>query len=75
VVAHISLGPLSTAIGLLIATTKAILVVLYFMHIRHSNGINRIAAAMGVFWLGILISLTLTDYLSRNWLSLPGFWP
>jgi cytochrome c oxidase subunit 4 len=74
-IAHIDLGPFSTTVGVLIASAKAVLVVLYFMHFRYSNGIHRVAAVVGLFWFGILLSLTLTDYLSRNWLPLPGQWP
>lgn len=74
-VAHIDLGLFNVPTSLFIAAVKAFLVVLYFMHIRYSIGLNRVAAGVGVFWLGILITLTLTDYLSRNWLLLPSHWP
>lgn len=73
--AHIDLGRFNLPTGLLIAAIKAILVALYFMHLKHSSGVHRIASAVGVFWLGILISLSLSDYLSRNWLLLPSLWP
>jgi cytochrome c oxidase subunit 4 len=73
--AHIDLGPFSTAMGLFIAAMKAILVMIYFMHLRFSKGIYRVVAGAGVFWLGILMVLAMSDYLSRNWLSTPGFWP
>jgi len=58
-----------------IAITKALLVVLYFMHIRYSNRLTWVFAGAGVFWLLILIVLTLADYLSRAWLPLPRPWP
>lgn len=74
-VAQINLGPLNTSAGFLIAVVKAILVGLYFMHLRYSNGLIRLAAAVGIFWLGIMIVLTLSDYESRNWLQLPSPWP
>lgn len=73
--ARLNLGPLNISIALLIALAKALLVILYFMEARTSPGLIRIAAATGVFWLGILISLTLSDYLSRGWILLPGHWP
>lgn len=53
-------------VGLLIATTKATLVVLFFMHLLYSSRLNWTMFLSGIFWLGILIVLTLADYLSRN---------
>lgn len=75
ILAYIDLGPFNLVVGLFIATAKAALVLTYFMHLRDSSGIHRVAASAGVFWLGILVFLTLSDYLSRNWLPLPGAWP
>ena len=37
--------------------------------------VNRIFAFVGIFWLGILFALSLSDYRSRNWLPWPGDWP
>ena len=57
-----------------IAVAKGLLVVLYFMHLRYSTRLTWIFAGAGVFWLLILIALTLADYLSRGWLPLPKPW-
>jgi cytochrome c oxidase subunit 4 len=57
-----------------IAVAKGLLVVLYFMHLRYSTRLIWIFAGAGVFWLLILIVLTLADYLSRGWLPLPKPW-
>ena len=57
-----------------IALTKAILVVLYFMHVRYSHRLTWIFVGAGVFWFVILIVLTLADYLSRGWFPTPGAW-
>lgn len=73
--AHVDLGSLNVPLGLAIATAKAMLVVLYFMHLRRTPGLNRIASAAGVFWLGILLVLSLSDYVSRSWLLFPSPWP
>lgn len=73
--AHVDLGRWSAATGLLIAVVKVGLVVLNFMHLRYSNGLIRVVACVGVFWLGILFMLSMTDYFSRNWLLLPSQWP
>jgi cytochrome c oxidase subunit 4 len=57
-----------------IAVTKALLVVLYFMHVRYSPRLTWIFVGAGVFWFVILIVLTLADYLSRGWFPIPGAW-
>ena len=53
-------------VGLTIATTKAVLVALFFMHLLYSSRLSLIMFLSGVFWLGILVVLTLADYLSRG---------
>jgi len=65
-VAFIDLGPLNPVIALTIACTKATLVILFFMHIWYSSTLTKITIAAGVFWLLILITLSLTDYLTRG---------
>jgi len=67
-VSLLNLGPWHTAVGLAIATTKALLVALFFMHLLHGSRLAWVALAVGVFWLGILMVLTLADYLTRPWL-------
>lgn len=64
--AYIHLGTLSTAINLTIAVAKALLVIIFFMHIHHSSPVVRIFAAAGFFWLTIMFTLTLGDYLTRG---------
>jgi len=54
-----------TMIGLVIASCKAALVALIFMHLLHSTRLTWLAFFAGLFWLMILMSLTLTDYLTR----------
>lgn len=63
---------LGTIIALVIAVTKATLVVLYFMHVRYSPRLTWIVIASGFLWLIIMIGLTLSDYLTRNLSALPG---
>jgi len=53
-------------VGLTIATTKAVLVVLFFMHLLYSSRLSWTMFLSGVFWLGILLALTLADYLTRE---------
>lgn len=64
-VAYLNLGPLNTIIALTIATGKALLVVLFFMHVRYSNRLTWIVISAGVFWLLVLLVFTLSDYFTR----------
>ncbi|MBI4166273.1 MAG: cytochrome C oxidase subunit IV family protein [Acidobacteria bacterium] len=73
-VATIDLGPLNIVVALLIAMCKASLVVLFFMHLRWSTRLVHIVAVASLFWLAILISLTLSDYRTRHWMSSPETW-
>ena len=66
-VAFIDLGPFNTVVALAIACTKATLVVLFFMHVKYSTRLTWAVVAGSVFWLGILLALTLSDYLTRAW--------
>lgn len=65
-VAHYDLGPWSVA--LLIAGAKALLILLFFMHLRYDKREVLVFAGAAYLWLLILIIGTLHDYLSRNWL-------
>jgi cytochrome c oxidase subunit 4 len=70
--AYVELGIWTVAVTLTIAIAKALLIILYFMHARYSGRLVAVAAGAAFVWLGIMISLTLYDYLSRGWLSAPG---
>jgi len=61
------LGVLNPVIALAIATAKMILVVLYFMHVKYSSRLTKLTIGAGVFMFLVLISMTLTDYMSRAW--------
>jgi len=56
----------NTVIALTIAVAKGLLIVLFFMHVKYGARITWAFAAAGFVWLAIMLSLTLTDYLSRN---------
>jgi cytochrome c oxidase subunit IV len=66
-VAILDLGAFNAPIALIIATTKATLVVLFFMHVKDSSRLTKVTVAAGVFWLCILLTLTMTDFLTRIW--------
>lgn len=64
--ASMDLGAYNTVVALLIAITKATLVVLYFMHVRWSKKLVWIMVGSSVVWFAILIAFTMQDYMSRN---------
>jgi cytochrome c oxidase subunit 4 len=67
-VAFIDLGVFNPVVALVIATTKALLVALFFMHlINASERLLKLVVASTIFFLLILLTLTLTDYVSRPW--------
>jgi cytochrome c oxidase subunit IV len=65
-------GKLNIVIALVIATIKATLVVLYFMHARYSLKRTQLVIVCSVFWLAILLALTLADYDTRSHEMQPG---
>ena len=71
-VSYVDLGPLSVVVALTIAFTKALLVVVFFMHLRESSGLIWVVAGGGFFWLAILIALTMSDVMTRGWLPVSG---
>ena len=66
VAAQIEHGPLNLIVGLSIAFSKAALIVLFFMNIRFSTFVTRMAACAGLLWLAILMTLTMSDYITRG---------
>ena len=66
---YLPLGRWHPAFALIIAAAKALLVVLFFMNVRHSGPLTKIAIIVALFWFGILLVGTLNDYLTRTWLS------
>ena len=71
-VSRIDLGRLNSVVALTIAVTKAVLVVLFFMHVRHSSRLTKLVVVGGFVWLALLIGLTMADFVSRAWLAIPG---
>src|SRR2546425_1407430 len=68
-ISFFDLGALNTIAALVIAVFKATLVVLFFMHVKYSARLTWAVVIGGVFWLGILLALTMGDYLTRSWLT------
>jgi cytochrome c oxidase subunit 4 len=65
----LDLGAWHTTVGVLIGVVKATLVGLFFMHLLHASKASWLAVLAGLFWLAILMTLTLSDYLSRQVLA------
>lgn len=64
--AFVNLGAFNTPVAMLISLSKASLIVLFFMHVRRSNPLIHIFVLVGFFWLGIMLTLTLSDFLTRH---------
>jgi cytochrome c oxidase subunit 4 len=66
-VAFFDLGAMNTVAAITIAVFKAVIVVLFFMHVKYSTRLTGIVVIGSVFWLGILLALLFSDYLTRGW--------
>ena len=69
--AEVDLGRLNFLVAVTIATTKAVLILLYFMHLRYSPPLVWLVSGGSLFFLAILFAITLSDYFSRGWLAVP----
>ena len=70
-VAYLDLGPLNDPVALAIASTKATLVLLFFMHVKYASKVIWVFSAAGFLWLLIFFVLILTDYATR--VPVPGW--
>ena len=68
-VSFLDLGAWHTVAGLVFGAAKAALVILFFMHLLYSGRLLWIVLGAGLFWLGIMLALTLTDYFTRALLA------
>lgn len=73
-VAYIDMGAFNTVVALAIAAVKMTLVLLFFMHLKYASGMTRLVLFAAIIWLGILISFTLADELTRTWTPNAGPW-
>jgi cytochrome c oxidase subunit 4 len=72
-VTFVHLGEFNLAVAMLIAITKASLVILFFMHVLWSPKIIKVAVGMSFFFLIIMLMMVMSDYLSRPQYGLPPF--
>jgi cytochrome c oxidase subunit 4 len=70
--AYLPLGPLHFPVAMTIAVAKAVLIVLFFMHLLYSGRLMMVVSAAGFVWLAIMLAFTLSDYLSRGSLNILG---
>lgn len=68
--AYIDLKWANPVIALAIATFKGVVVILFFMHVVYQSRLIKMTVATGFFMFLVLITMTLTDYISRSW----GLW-
>ena len=66
-VAYINLGMLNLPVAMCISVAKTVLIILFFMHVRQASRLNQLLACVGFFWLAIMLTLAMNDYLSRGW--------
>ena len=71
VVAFFDLGNLNVTVALTVAVMKASLVVLFFMHAKYQSQIIKLVVLSSIVWLGFLFVITLSDYLTRGWMTPP----
>lgn len=64
--AYQNFGVFNIVIAVGIATVKATLVVLYFMHARYASRRTQLIIVSGMFWLAIMLFMTLSDYITRH---------
>jgi cytochrome c oxidase subunit 4 len=67
--AFVDLRGLSATVALVIAATKALLVILSFMHVRTASRMTQVFVVAGFYWLALFFAGTLGDVLTRPWLS------
>ena len=68
--ANFDMGVFNPIIALAIASTKAVIVILFFMHVKYQSNLIKMTVGAGFFSFLVLITLTLSDYISRAW----GLW-
>ena len=68
--AYLDMGVFNPIVALAIACFKAVVVILFFMHVKYQSKLVKLTVTAGFFTFLVLITMTLTDYISRAW----GLW-
>lgn len=69
-VAYVDLGWLNPVVALGIACFKAVIVILFFMHVKYQSRLVKMTVGLGFLTFLILVMMTMLDYMSRAW----GMW-
>ena len=72
-VTYVHLGAFNLAVAMAIAVTKAMLVILFFMHLKYSPKLIKVTFGASIFFFLIMIIITLSDYLTRGQMGMPHF--
>jgi cytochrome c oxidase subunit 4 len=72
-VTYVDLGAFNLTVALAIAVTKAMLVILFFMHLKYSPKLIKVTFGAGFFFFLIMIVITLSDYLTRGQMGMPQY--
>ena len=70
VAAYIDLGIFTPVVALAIASFKAVIVFLFFMHVKYQSRLIKLTVGAGFFSFFVLTAMSLSDYISRAW----GLW-
>ena len=73
-VSYIHLGWLNPVAAVAIAGVKAMIIIMYFMHVRYSKRMIWVFVAAGFLWLTIMFTLSFGDYFTRSYMPLPTIW-
>ncbi len=71
-IALLNLGFMTPIISVVIAAIQAFVIGAFLMHAREDAALVRVIIAGGIIWFLILITLTMTDYVTRGWLLPSG---
>lgn len=61
----VDLGELNIVLAMLIASAKASVVLLWFMHLKYDGLMNRVIALSAIFFLALLYGLSAIDVFTR----------
>ncbi len=71
-ISTVDLGRMNLVVALSIAVFKASLVVLFFMHIAYATKLTKMIVFSGIYWLILLLFITMEDIWTRGWMGVPG---
>ncbi len=63
----VEMGVFNPIVALAIGCIKAVIVVLFFMHVKYSSKLTKLTVFSGLFTFIVLIGMTLSDYFTRAW--------